>query len=162
MAERWVPVVGYEGLYEVSDEGRVRSLARNGTRGCILKHDIHVAGYPGVRLSRDNRKKHFTVHSLVARAFLGPRLPGMECRHLNGIPGDCRLENLMWGTSAQNSQDMILHGRTNSRITHCPQGHEYSESNTYKFDGRRYCKACNRVYTRNRQRHVRAARRVLQ
>jgi hypothetical protein len=154
--ESWLAVVGYEGLYEVSDAGRVRSLPRNGTRGTILSPDVHPFGYPCVRLSRNNRKKRFAVHKLAATAYLGTRAESQECRHLNGNPADNRPENLAWGTSAENSQDAIAHGRTNSRRTHCPQGHPYDAENTYSYDGRRYCRACNKVNSREHMRRVRA------
>lgn len=157
MEEQWAAVVDYEGLYEVSDAGRVRSIARPGTRGGILRGEVHPDGYPSVKLSKGGRKKHLTVHVLVATAFRGPRPDGQECRHLNGDPSDNRLENLAWGTSAENSQDMIGHGRTNARITHCPQGHEYTEQNTHVYQGRRYCRSCNRVNSREHKRRVRAA-----
>lgn len=156
MSEKWRAVVGYEGLYEVSNAGQVRSLPRPGTRGGIMGTDEHPAGYLCVKLSKDGRKKHYTVHTLLIIAFRGPRPAGKECRHRNGDPTDNRLVNLIWGTSAENSQDMIEHGRTNSRIEKCPQGHAYTRENTYLYDGRRYCRACNRVYTRRRQRRVRA------
>lgn len=158
MDEVWLAVGGYEGLYEVSDAGRVRSLPRGGTRGGVLRGDLHRAGYPCVRLSKEGHKTHLTVHSLVAKAFLGQRPDGMECRHINGDPSDNRAENLAWGTSSENSHDMVLHGRTNKRITHCPSGHEYTSENIQWYQGRRYCRACNRVRTRERQRHVRAER----
>jgi NUMOD4 motif/HNH endonuclease len=155
MDEQWVPVRGYEGLYEVSDAGRVRSLPRAGTRGGVLRHDVGNNGYPSVRLSRHGRKTHLAVHTLVITAFRGSRPDGQECRHRNGDPMDNRLENLVWGTSSQNSQDTVEHGRTNSRITHCPQGHKYDGENTYVWGGRRYCRACNRNYTRDHMRRVR-------
>lgn len=155
--EEWRPVHGYEGLYLVSDAGRVQSVPRSGTRGGIIKADIGPQGYPSVRLSREGRKKHLNVHGLVARSFLGPRPEAGECRHINGDPADNRLENLAWGTSAENSQDMIGHGRTNSRRTHCPQGHEYNEENTHWYGGRRYCKPCNRVQAREGHKRRRAS-----
>lgn len=157
MGEQWVPVVGFEGLYEVSDAGNVRSLPRPGTRGCVLRGEVDRRGYRTVKLSKDGRKKHVAVHVLVITAFCGPRPGDSECRHLNGDRLDNRLVNLAWGTSAENSQDMVDHGRTNSRITHCPQGHEYTPENTYVWGGRRYCRSCNRVYTRRRMRRARAA-----
>lgn len=156
--ERWVPVRGYEGLYEVSDLGRVRSLPRPGTRGVVLRPDVGGPGYPAVRLFRQGKKTHLNVHSLVAVAFLGPRPAGGECRHLNGDQTDNRLVNLQWGTSAENSQDMMRHGRTNARIEECPQGHAYDLENTYTWQGRRYCRTCNRNYTRRYQRRVRSER----
>jgi len=161
MDERWTPIREYEGLYEVSTAGRVRSFPRSGTRGGVLRPDLSNTGYLAVRLYKKNATKHLNVHALVATAFHGPRPEGYECRHLNGDRTDNRLENLRWGTSLENSQDMIAHGRTNARITHCPQGHEYSTENTYIFDGRRYCRACNRKYTRDRQRRVRANQKAL-
>lgn len=159
-SEVWRSVVAYEGLYEVSDQGRVRSLPRAGTRGIVLSPDIPKrGGYPSVRLSRDGRKVHRAVHSLVITAFVGPRPPGLECRHGNGDPTDNRLANLTWGTSTENAYDTVSHGRSNARIPECPQGHQYTEGNTYRWGGRRYCRTCNRKYTRESQRRRRAQRR---
>lgn len=155
-----MPVHGYEGFYDVSDAGRVRSLPRPGTRGGILRGDLHTAGYPCVRLSRHGLKKHLTVHALVAAAFLGPRPTDMECRHLNGDPTDNRVANLAWGTSSENGHDVTAHGRSNRRITHCPSGHEYTPENIQWYQGRRYCRPCNRIRTRDRQRRVRAERKA--
>jgi hypothetical protein len=68
-------------------------------------------GYPQVNL-RGGRGIHksITVHRLVATAFLGPRPAGLEVRHLNGDPTDCRLANLAYGTPAENGQDRVRHG----------------------------------------------------
>lgn len=156
----WVPVVGYEGLYEVSDRGRVRSIPRPSTKGGILRQGVNKRdGYPSVKLSREGRKTHLAVHVLVITAFRGVRSEGAECRHLNGDRTDNRLENLQWGTSAENSRDMVEHGRSNSRITHCPQNHEYTDANTYEWGGRRYCRACNRTYSLRTKRRTRASTR---
>lgn len=111
-------------------------------------------------MKRGGRKKHFTAHTLVATAFLGLRPERMECRHLNGDPADNRLANLAWGTSSQNGHDVTAHGRSNRRITHCPSGHEYTPENIQWYQGRRYCRPCNRIRTRERQRHVRALRKA--
>jgi len=157
--EQWVDVIDYKGLYQVSDAGRVRSLPRPGTSGGVLKPDFNPAGYPCVRLSREGRKRHLTVHTLVITAFRGPRPSRLECRHMNGDPADVRLANLRYGSSAENSADMIAHGRTNSRITHCPSGHEYTAENTYRWGGSRYCRACNRPRSRDGQRRRREGRR---
>lgn len=56
-------------------------------------------------------KRHRQVHTLVLEAFVGPRPPGMECRHLNGDATDNRVENLKWGTRKENAQDTMRHGR---------------------------------------------------
>jgi len=70
--------------------------------------------YPGVTLSLSGKKKILTVHRLVLEAFVGPRPPGMQCRHLNGDRTDSRLLNLAWGTARENAADRIRHG-TQSR-----------------------------------------------
>lgn len=120
MSERWLPVVGYEGLYEVSDHGRVRSkdhvvVRSNGTpqtiTGRIRKAGLALhGGYPALRLARDGVKKNFTVHYLVARAFIGPRPSGKEVAHWDGDPENARLANLRYATPVENDSDKIRHG----------------------------------------------------
>lgn len=102
MQERWLPIRGYEGLYEVSDMGRVRSLKRNTTNGKVLKACKGHGGYVKVTLSKCNARKTFMVHRLVALAFI-PIVEGKtEVNHLNGDKSDNRLENLEWATRAEN------------------------------------------------------------
>jgi hypothetical protein len=134
--ERWLPIVGYEGFYEVSDLGRVRSLprvTRDGRRiaGRILALGRHKHGYPVANLWMDNRYRTRTVHALIAEAFLGPVPDGMEVRHVDGDAARCVLLNLTYGTHAENMQDTLRHG-TNDHAgrTHCPQGHPYDAENT--------------------------------
>lgn len=120
-AESWMPVVGYEGLYEVSDHGRVRSLARPMLgragrpwvkRGRVLKQeDRH--GYRSVRLcDRSGGKRKLQVHRLVLWAFVGPRSDGQECCHYDCDKANNRLENLRWDTRAANRADSIRNGTT--------------------------------------------------
>lgn len=66
------------------------------------------AGYHQIRNGRIRERRH----ALVAEAYLGPRQPGMDVRHLNGDPGDDRPENLAYGTRAENAADTVAHGRT--------------------------------------------------
>lgn len=115
--EEWRPVVDFEGLYEVSDKGRVKSLPRAGGRQLpeyVLKpylssKDPHRA-YLNVHLrNAEGRAVTRKVHRLVAEAFIGPLPPGQVVRHGLGGPSDNRLENLCYGTTAQNVADIALH-----------------------------------------------------
>ena len=143
--ETWKPVVGYEGLYEVSDQGRVRSLRRSGTPGRVLAQRQNRGRlYLLVRLSHNNQRKIKTVHSLVLAAFIGPRPARMETRHLNGDATDNRLANLSYGTSLENSADQRAHGtNVNANKIKCPRGHDYTAENTIWRNGRRACRTCN-------------------
>ena len=116
--EQWKPIVGYEGLYMISDLGRVKSLTNRG-KGRIMKTKLTRLGYPRVNLSKDKVKKTHEVHRLVTRAFLGPTPPGMECCHNDGNKLNCSLSNLRYGTKMENERDKIDHGtyRTNVKLT---------------------------------------------
>lgn len=160
--ERWLPVVGYEGLYEVSDLGRVRGLDRleqiggprpgvRRRRGRVLRQfRMKTTPYLYVRLSKESQGTTRTVHSLVLDAFAGPCPDGMEGRHLNGDHRDNVLANLVWGTGSENTLDQVRHGtHRNARKTHCPRGHEYD----YVAPGtnRRQCKTCRRINDERRK-----------
>jgi hypothetical protein len=110
--EEWKPVPGYEGLYEVSDHGRVRSLPRNGTSPEVKlrKTQVSNAGYEVVHLSKSNSLKAFAVHTLVLSAFICPKPDEMECRHLDGCKTNNHLSNLDWGSKKENMADQITHG----------------------------------------------------
>lgn len=123
--EQWRPVVGYEGRYEVSDRGRVRSLIRS---GYVMRPALTEHGYRYVTLSRDGVKEKLRVHRLALAAFDREPLPGEVCRHLDGDPANNRLDNLAWGSQADNMQDMVRHGRhKNQTRSHCRRGHLFDE-----------------------------------
>ena len=141
--ERWLPVSGYEGHYEVSDLGRVRNLRR----GTVQKTLPDLNGYLTAKLSRSQQVRSYRVHRLVARAFLGPCPEDMEVRHLDGDPSNPALVNLAYGTHSENMKDMQRHGTDrNSTKTHCPKNHEYDDVNTRWYRGSRYCRQCRREY----------------
>lgn len=162
--ETWRPVVGYEDLYEVSDQGRVRSLDRvfvrtNGVpqsvKGRVLKPGTDKDGYRTVALSRGGKATTRRIHRLVLSAFVGPCPTGQEVRHLNGVPGDNRLSNLAYGTSSENRRDRWEHGTDhNLNKTHCNNGHDHFEENNIPSQakrGKRSCLICSRAdsYIRN-------------
>lgn len=157
--EEWRPIPGYEGYYDVSGLGRVRSAARTiqridgktmTFRERELKQHVNTPGYFAVVLSRCDSQRQWGVHQLVCLAFHGPKpTPKHEVRHLNGNPQDNRPDNLRWGTRSENTRDRVVHGTHNQASkTHCPHGHEYTPENTYirrnrkhGWKGRR-CRSC--------------------
>ena len=150
--EEWRPVVGYEGLYEVSDLGRVRSSYFKRTK--ILKPVFKGRGYPAVNLYKDRVATQVTLHRLVMLAFTrAPDSSSMHVLHGDGDMLNNHLSNLRWGTHAENMADMILHGTSanqNTRKTHCKSGHEFTKSNTYvNRKGARICRICHQEYSRD-------------
>lgn len=111
MAEQWKWVPGYEGLYRVSDQGRVWSAGQRGLPPQFLKPRPHVRyRYLSVGLFKNGKGRDHKIHRLVLAAFVGPCLPGLETRHLNGNRQDNRLANLTYGTKAENHADKVRHG----------------------------------------------------
>jgi hypothetical protein len=101
--EAWLPVIGYEDLYEVSSLGQVKSLRPyRGTPERILRPAPDSKGYRSVKLWRDKKVRTFRVHELVAAAFLGPRPDGMEVCHGPAGQADDSTGNLSYGTHHQN------------------------------------------------------------
>ena len=136
--EIWKPIKDYEGLYEVSSIGRVRSLGREiidskGRKQCfkerILKLQYDRCGYLYVSLrNRDNRKK-FKVHRLVAEAFI-PNPKNKPCvDHINTIRDDNRVENLRWVTVKENSNNEL----TRNNISESQKGKTISEETKKKI-----------------------------
>jgi hypothetical protein len=120
---QWQAIPGWEGFYEVSDHGEVRSLKRlsrcnsvhTGMRvmgGKILVAAKDGHGYDHVHLSALGVIKSYKVASLVLLAFSGPPAGGELGRHLNGNRSDNRLVNLIWGSHAENMADRDRHGTT--------------------------------------------------
>ena len=114
--EQWKDIPGYEGLYKVSDLGRVKSLNRINPYGRFVKGKILKLirngkyGHLMTHLCKNNRSKNYLVHRLVLLAFVGQCPKGMETRHLDGNPTNNHLINLKWGTAKENQQDSIRHG----------------------------------------------------
>ena len=118
--EVWKPVIGYYGLYEVSNYGRVRSvdniiIRKNGIKmtkkSKILKPCVSNVGYYMVGLTKNNKSKTVTVHRLVAEAFI-PNPLNLPCvDHINTIRTDNRVENLRWVSYSTNNLNPITHDR---------------------------------------------------
>lgn len=111
--EKWLPVSGYEGWYEVSNRGRVASLARQTTRGKVLTPQLNSKGYRQVGLSKYGRVRLHRVGALVLEAFFRPRNPGEQVCHGPNGKTDDSLANLTWGTPSQNQLDRRRDGTSN-------------------------------------------------
>lgn len=159
--EEWRPIKDYEGLYEVSNMGRVRSLDReiitsNGKKihlkGKILKLQLNNSGYLFVGLNKHN-KKHFYVHFLVAKSFI-PNLENKQfIDHINTNKTDNRVENLRWVTREENMNNPLtkkkmseinrgennpMYGKkiseeTKKKISESLEGHEVLEETKKKI-----------------------------
>lgn len=110
--EEWRPIPGYEGAYEASSLGRIRS--HRPCRGLPVPHvmtaGVDALGYRFVTLTHPRRRR-WPVHRLVLAAFVGDRpWPEWSAAHNNGIPGDNRLSNLRWATHTENMHDKYAHG----------------------------------------------------
>jgi hypothetical protein len=121
----WRDVIGYEGLYKVSECGRVRSVSRRvatvfgATRGVPPKELAQRQaenGYLRVGLSREGVQRGHPVHVLVARAFVEGWAPGLQVNHLDRNRQNNRASNLEWVTAAENMAHAVAaHVEENGR-----------------------------------------------
>ena len=118
--EVWVDVIGYEGLYQVSNLGRVKSLRRTqilpASGGIRIREErflcnqLHYKGYKTLKLSKNDKSIRFKIHRLVANAFIPNPKKYPQVNHINGIKTDNIVENLEWCTNIQNQQHAIKKG----------------------------------------------------
>lgn len=145
--EEWRDAPGYEGRYQVSSSGQVRSLLR----GRVLRQTVDRKGHRRLSLyAADGTMRTIRVHILALEAFVGPRPPGAESCHYDDDKTNNHISNLRWGTRSDNALDRVRNGLHNmARKTHCPKNHPYDSENTglqRRQDGGygRYCKTCRR------------------
>lgn len=110
MLECWRDIPSWEGLYQASNTGRIRSLDRPRSRGRVLAPVLLPNGYLYVSLSRKPKKIQRSVASLVLTAFVGPRPKGQLSLHGDGVRTNNALKNLRWGTYSTNIADARKHG----------------------------------------------------
>ncbi len=107
MKEKWVDIIGYEGLYKISNYGNVSS-SRSGNGGqqewCVMSIKSRSDSYACVVLSKDKKRKHFLVHRLVACHFI-QKTDGKEyVNHKDSNPSNNTVSNLEWCTLSENIQ----------------------------------------------------------
>lgn len=150
----WRQIPGLKSWYEVSNDGRMRSVDHvtidfggNGhsrrvrhIKGRILKTLLNKEGYLQVGLEG----RTIGIHRAVALAFLGDS-NGRESCHNNGNSLDNRLSNIRWGTRSENALDAVQHGtHPLARMTECGKGHPFDAGNTYfTKQGTRRCRTCD-------------------
>ena len=108
--EEWRDVVGFEGIYQVSNFGRIRSVKTGKIKEQTVQDNDNR---PYLGLWKNNKQKICRPHKLVMEAFVGIRPQGMECCHNDGNPQNNHLTNLRWDTAKSNQADRVRHGTTN-------------------------------------------------
>jgi hypothetical protein len=116
--ELWKSVAGYEGFYEISNMGNIRSVDRvvmnrgskKRLKGRMLKPNVNANGYKYVVLCRDGVTADHRIHRVVAEAFIENPLEKRCVNHKNGVKTDNRVENLEWVTSYENNVHALADG----------------------------------------------------
>lgn len=144
--EIWHAVPGYEGHYEVSTCGRVRSLNRVGRtgrnlRGKVLRQRTDVRGYQHVNLWLDGVMTTHRIHRIVLTTFVGPAPEGTEGCHNDSDPANNSLENLRWDSHIENIRDKapdeVRAGSWRASQGICMRGHQMKA-----VKGRYDCRPC--------------------
>ena len=115
-SEEWRDVVGYEGLYQVSNLGRVKSFKKDKAK--ILKSNPGIGGYLRVVLCKDFKNKNRFVHVLVAKAFIPNPDNKPQVNHIDGDKTNNRVENLEWMTCSENIHHAFANGLRKSGCKH--------------------------------------------
>lgn len=124
MIEIWKDIPGYEGYYQASNMGRIRSLDRyvnsknksfKFVKGKILKYNLKNNGYYQVNLTNGKYKKYISVHRIIAELFIPNSNDLLQVNHKNGIKSDCNVKNLEWVTASENHKHAYKIGLKNQK-----------------------------------------------
>lgn len=151
--EAWLPVKGFEGLYEVSNLGRVKSIKRRGASGGVLKQCMDRYGYMKVVLRKRNKPHYYAVHRLVATAFIDNPDKKTTVDHIDCNRANNCVTNLRWASMAENlmhSHDLGRQGWNAKPIIATNQAGEI-----FEFDSQHEAARCTGVkqYTISRVLH---------
>jgi hypothetical protein len=136
--EKWKDIKGYEGIYQVSDLGNIKSLDRLAWNG----HAMHIhkgrlmkpkgAKYKEIHLCKEGKIKKHYMHRLVAQAFIDNPNNKPQVNHLNGVHADNRLENLEWCTAEENNKHAWDNGFQTARDMSGIKNPNYKHGNRCK------------------------------
>lgn len=167
MEEIWKSIKNYEGLYDASNYGRIRSLDHwrdNGTgryiqKGRIMNSVKTKKGYLRVQLCKNGKQKHFLVHRLVYEAFNGAIPDGYEVNHINEDKTDCSLDNMNllthgqnmnWGTRNKRVSEKLTNGKLSDPVLQLTlddvlvkEWPSMREAGRHGFDSQNISKCCN-------------------
>lgn len=131
--EVWKDIKGYEGYYQVSSEGRIKSLDRivisrnrwgfhnRHYKGRLLKFELNKDGYFYCGLCKDSRRIMYIVHRLVAEAFINNPECKSEVNHIDGNKQNSRVNNFEWMTHEENMDDAVKNGLLNNKGKNHPR-----------------------------------------
>ena len=127
--EIWKPIAGYEGYYEISNLGRIKSVERYVKQGNSMRHvkeffkKLHIGayGYPSVTLCRDRKSIDIPIHRLLAKTFIPNPEEKSAIDHINTNKTDYRLQNLRWVTPKENANNKLT-------LQHCKENTYSKES----------------------------------
>jgi hypothetical protein len=144
--EKWKPVIGYEGLYEVSNKGRIKTLDKSRGHKEKIKYILinNQTGYRQVLLCKENKKKTYKVARLVAQAFIPNKYNRKTVNHKDYNRINDNVENLEWMSSKENSIHSYLRPRKfNNRKGENHPSHRFTDKQILKIRG----KYIPRIYT---------------
>ena len=159
MEEVWKDIKGYEGLYQVSNYGRIKSLDRiikdshrsYNKNDKILKLSFNFQKYLMVNLSKYGVKKSYRVNRLVAEAFIPNPLNKSQVNHIDGNKINNNVENLEWVTPSENMQHAYKNGLINITDEYRELKSESSKGNNNPFYGKHHSdKTKNKISKANK------------
>ena len=152
--EEWRDIIGYEGSYQISNLGHVKSLNRTDTTGRNIKEKIlkgtpNKDGYLCVEFKKDGKRRTFAVHRLVAMMFI-PNIENKQCvDHINTTRTDNRVENLRWVTHKENCNNELTRKHRSEAIKGKKNpfyGKKHTKETMQKIRKKVYCKELDKTY----------------